>query len=125
EISPKVTEMIAYGVDAEGTGFAVFPPLDGHPLTGGNVELSESERRFVAAVKLVDALHQNDLVCGDLCESSFWLGRNGEVRFFGVMGVPVGQHGAEANPPVGTLPYLAPELIHGGAAPNKACDVFA
>jgi hypothetical protein len=124
-IDPKVTEMTAYGVDAEGTAFSVFPNLNGQEIVTGNIETKEGERRFLAAIQIIGQLHNQGVVCGDLCGSSFWIDRAGEVSFIG----PMGSFDSEAVstmmlPPASTIPYLAPEQ-RGGGGIQAATDVFA
>ncbi len=125
EISPNVSEMSAYGVDAGGVAFSVFPSLDGFPSLHGNYDMAEAERRFTTALRYVERLHQHGLACGDLCGSSFWVNREGDLRFIGVMG----SFDAEAIattvlPPVDTIPFYAPEQ-RSGSGIDKATDVFA
>jgi len=120
-----ISEMQAYGVDAEGVAFAVFPALDGHSVLEGNLEKVEAERRFMSCLRLVETLHSSGIVCGDLCGSSFWVDRNGQVKFIGVMGSFDTEAAATSLlPPVDTLPYIAPEQRAGGGV-EQASDVFS
>ncbi len=122
---PSVTEMTAFGIDAHGIAFSVFPNLDGAPVGQRGVDRNEGDRRFVACVRLIESLHANQILCGDLCGSSFWLTRGGDVRFVGVMGSFDSEAAATAMlPPAETLHYLAPEQRMGGGI-EAASDVFA
>lgn len=125
QISPPITDMLSFGVDAAGMAFSVFGALDGHSIDGGNIEPAEAERRFTAALRIVGKLHANGIVCGDLCHSSFWVDRAGDVRFVGAMGSFDSEAVATAMvPPMETLHYVAPEQRTGGGL-EPATDVFA
>ena len=125
QIQPRVSKLQFYGVDAEGTAFAVFPRLDGHAINTGNIEPAEAERRFITCVRTVEKLHGAGLLCGDLCGSSFWVDRVGDVGFIGVMGsYEMDAAAAKMPPPADTLPYIAPETRAGGGV-DAAGDVFA
>lgn len=125
QIDPPVADTLAYGVDAEGTAFALFPPLDGFTVVSGNIEPAEAERRFTACLRLVSRLHDVGTACGDLCGSSFWVRRDGEIRFLGIMGSFDVEAAATAmSPPLDTIPYIAPEQ-RGGSLVSPAVDVFA
>lgn len=123
-LKPRISKLSAYGIDAEGIPFSVFPPFDGHAILQGNVEAVEAERRFIAAVRLTDRLHAAGITAGDLCGSSFWVDRVGDIGLVGVMGPIDKQAAAVAAPPVDTLPFVAPEKIKGGES-DPADDVFA
>jgi len=125
DITPTVSEMTAYGVDSGGTAFSVFPAFDGHPINSGNLESAESERRFTAALRYIDRIHQNGIACGDICGSSFWVNRAGDVRLVGVMGTFDSEAVATAMlPPIDTIPFFAPEQRSGGGI-EIASDVFS
>lgn len=124
-IDPVVSDMTAYGVDAEGMAFATFPSLDGFSVDGGTFDAQEGERRFLACLRLVDRLHTAKVICGDICAASFWIRRDGEVRFLGIMGSYDAEAASTAMaPPNETLPFLAPEQ-RGGGSLGSATDVFA
>lgn len=117
--------VLDFGVDNAGMAFAALPPLDGVPFYSGTREVPEIERRFMAAVRLVSEFHNRGIVFGDLCHSSFWLDRSGEVWLVGVMGSFDSEAVATAMmPPLETLHYVAPEQRAGGGA-EQASDVFA
>ncbi|MCB0332704.1 MAG: hypothetical protein KDD55_04345, partial [Bdellovibrionales bacterium] len=125
QIDPPLADTSAYGVDAEGTAFSLFPPLDGYSVVSGNIETHEAERRFISALRHVQRLHDVGIVCGDLCGSSFWVNREGELRFLGIMGSFDTEAAATAMaPPLDTIPYLAPEQ-RGGGGVEPTTDVFA
>ncbi|MBN8548654.1 MAG: hypothetical protein J0M12_05000 [Deltaproteobacteria bacterium] len=125
QISPPVTDMQSFGVDAAGMAFSVFNALDGHVVDGGNIEPAEGERRLTSSLRIIGKLHANGIVCGDLCNASFWVDRSGDVRFVGAMGSFDAEAVATAMvPPLETLHYVAPEQ-KSGAGLEPATDVFA
>ena len=124
-IQPPLVQMSAYGVDAEGTAFSLFPPLDGYSVVSGNIEVTEAERRFISCARAIEKLHSSGVVCGDLCGSSFWVDRLGDVSLIGLMGSFDSEAMATAMlPPPETIPFIAPEQRSGGGV-EKATDVFA
>ena len=124
-IIPPVCDMLAYGVDAAGVAFAVFPTLDGMPFLHGNIEAAEAERRFTSCLRFVERMHAADIICGDLCPASFWVTRNGDLRFVGVMGsFDVEVADTAMLPPPDTIAYLSPEQ-RAGSGLEPATDVFA
>ena len=124
-INPPISQVTSYGVDSGGTAFSVFPKLDGYSIESGNIGVAEAERRFTAAARLIATLHSNGVVCGDLCSSSFWVNRSGDVQFIGVMGsFDVEAAATAVAPPNDVIPYIAPEQRAGGGI-TKGCDVFA
>ncbi|MCB0310690.1 MAG: hypothetical protein KDD42_05615, partial [Bdellovibrionales bacterium] len=124
-VTPIISEMRAYGVDSGGTAFSVFPPFDGSPISTAQLDVAETERRFMSCLQYVDRLHQAGIVCGDLCGASFLVTRTGEVKFVGLMGSFDSEAAATSMlPPNDTLPYISPEQ-RSGAAIEPASDVFA
>ncbi len=124
-LQPTMLEVVRHGIDASGMAFCVIPALDGHPVVSGNVELQEAERRFISCARLVERIHRAGLVCGDLCGSSFWVDRNGDIRFIGMMGSFDSEAVATAMlPPAETIPFLSPEQRTGGGI-DASSDVFA
>ena len=123
--------LLNFAIDSSGIGFAAFRPLDGTGLIvspstaqGGRAALAEAERRFIACARSVEAVHQAGLVCGDLCNSCFWVDRAGEILFIGVLGAYDGEAQATAMlPSPETVKYVAPEQYGGVLEP--ASDVYA
>lgn len=75
-----------YGVDATGVCFVSLLASSSQSFLGGKLEALEAERRFMAAVRLVEMIHAQKFCCGDLCPGSFILDTSGDVLFSGVMG---------------------------------------
>ncbi len=124
DIRPPLSELVAYGVDSQGIAFSLFSPVDGGTVVSGNINIAEAERRYMTCVQLVSRLHSLGIACGDLCSSSFIVGRNGGVQLVGLMGSTESTESSEQEVvPVETLPYLAPGQKKG--APDMQSDVFA
>ena len=124
-IDPPVCQILKYGVDSSGVAFAVLPAISGQAITAGNLDPLEAERRFLAAIRLLDRVHRSGIVCGDLCGGSFWVDRGGDVRFIGIMGSFDSEAVQTAMlPPLDTLHFAAPEQRAGGGV-EPASDVFA
>ncbi len=124
-ITPAVADIESYEVDANGVAFAVLPQLHGQALSAVKLEVTEAERQFVSCLRLVAQLHEQGVVCGDLCPASFWLDRSGDLMFLGIMGSFDSEASGTATLPAPELlNYMAPEQRSGaGAVP--ASDVFA
>jgi hypothetical protein len=119
-----ITEISSYGLDAHGTAFVVLPVLDGNLLGDSVLEEIELERRYLSALRLVARLHEHKLTCGDLCLSSFLLGRFGSLQLFAgwcVLEQPAQTLTDESDE---GEPCIAPEQREG-SEPTNATDVFA
>lgn len=121
--NPPLTTLYTFAIDSTGVAFSAFPSIDGYSIISGRIDLVEGERRFVSALRVIERLHDAGVNCGDLCGSSFWQDRNGDVVFIGTMGTPSNE-GSIALAPPDTLPFVAPEQRSGGVSSNAA-DVFA
>jgi hypothetical protein len=118
-------EMSSYGIDVNGTAFAVFPVFDGHAISASVQTFPEAERRMLACLRIVERLHQMSIVCGDLSTGSFWLDREGNVKFVGVIGADRGIEPEELNrlaPDLAT--FLSPEQKRG-ESPTTASDIYS
>lgn|GEM_PF-1387601 len=132
-LDPPLSEMTAYGVDAVGIPFTVFPGMNGGSIISGSIEVAEAERRFTWALRSVERLHAAGICCGDICGASFWVERSGEVRLIGLIGGFDAEQlisGMSTNDlqnptdPGDTKNYLAPEQT-SGASGDVRSDVFA
>ena len=125
DIDSGVARIRFYGVEPNGLAYCVMDGLDGHPLLERTTDPGEAERRFLSCAKVISNIHRAGLVCGDLCGSSFWLTRSGEVQFIGVMGSFDTEAVSTAMmPPLDTLHYVATEQRMGGGI-EPASDVFS
>jgi hypothetical protein len=64
----------------------VLPESEGQPITCSARTTKELEARYKEAVSVIETLHAESIVCGDLCLDSFRVSRGGTVSFFAVLG---------------------------------------
>jgi serine/threonine protein kinase len=125
-IDPPISKILSFGVDSRGVPFCVFPSLDGYIITHGNIERVEAERRFMACLRMMEKVHSAGVVLSDICSSSFWTQRAGEMILIGVMGIDDDEFvDKKAAPTPDTVFYLAPEQIGDPASSTSASDVYA
>lgn len=80
-----VSDIRSFGVDAHGLGFVALSNLDGVKITSEPADTKEKERRYLMCLRAVARIHDAGVVCGALCSESFFMNRNGVVRFIGVV----------------------------------------
>lgn len=125
-IEPPVSKILSFGVDSMGVPFCVFPVLDGYILTHGNIEGTEAERRFMAALRITEKAHSQNVSFGDLCSSSFWVQRTGEMILIGVMGINENDFvDKKITRSPDSLLFVAPEQsAESSSTDNYAADVY-
>lgn len=117
--------ILSYGVDSTGMGFVAMPALDGFPLYAEPLDVVEGERRFAACVDLVQKIHAENFVIGDISPGSFWVARNGQVSLIGVLGLPERwEERIDEELASFAVRFMAPE-VKDGSAPSAASDVFS
>lgn len=134
-LEPFSSTISSFGTDAEGIPFVCMENVDGQPIRSGNVDIAAAERRFFAAIRSIEKLHDAGISCGDLSASSFWYGRDGEINFIGVAGLPDNFNARNLPEDCGEfLTFLAPELraqmseqvsAHQALVRMPANDVFS
>jgi hypothetical protein len=119
------TEILSFGIDAGGFAFAVFPPLDGVLVASGSWEKAELERRFLAVLRIIEKFHSSGVASEDFTVDSFYVDRNGVVKFLNILGgFDSAAEGTSDLPPVNSLRYLPPEhRLKGGGSITG--DVFS
>lgn len=112
-IDPAISKILSFGIDSLGVPFCVFPVLDGYVITHGNIEKIEAERRYMACLRIMEKVHNLDISCGDLCSSSFWVQRSGEIILIGVMGInELDFVDKKITPSAESLFYISPEQVN-------------
>lgn len=88
-VSIRTPNLFSVGLDPSGLLFVVVEYMDGYPITQGNLDVREAERRFVSALHITETLHAHGIALGDLGDKSFWLNRHGDIALMGIMGDPM------------------------------------
>lgn len=78
------SEIRSFGVDTHGVGFVSLANLDGVKITIEPADVREKERRFLMCLRAVARIHEAGLVVGTISSESFFMNRNGTVRFIGL-----------------------------------------
>jgi hypothetical protein len=113
------------GVDSEGVAYVEFQELSGSLLEEKRVQPREAERLFQKAVETIAGIHSQNLVCGDISGSSFWVTTEGTLKFIGLMGsFDVEASSTSVAPPIETYHYLAPEQRAGSSITTES-DVYS
>jgi hypothetical protein len=122
--APHVVPITIFGIDSANVGFAVLSTFDGRPINAPVSAAVEVERRLLSMLAIVEHLHDNKVVCGDLCRESFLIGRDGTVSLFGVLGaLEITAPDREACQPA-VRRYLAPRGDEA-VVPTAQDDVFS
>ena len=88
QVAVRAPKLFSIGLDPSGYLFSVIENVEGFSILKGNIDMREAERRWVAIVQMVEALHAYGLPVGDVGPNSFWVSRSGDISFVGVMGDP-------------------------------------
>lgn len=122
--APHVTPITIFGVDSANVGFAILSSPDRRPINAPVADAVEVERRLLSILAILEHLHENQVVCGDICRESFVLERDGTVCLFGVLGArEVSQSDVESSPPA--LRRYLPSQVEGKILPSAHHDVLA
>lgn len=131
---PNVVRLLDRGTNPEtGLPFLVFEYLDGLDLTkvqketpGGRLSLAEAVFVLERCARGLQALHERGIVHRDLKLGNVFVTPAGEVKLidFGIATQPGEDVPAVGPEVVGTLSYMAPEVL-GGSEGSPAGDVFA
>jgi serine/threonine protein kinase len=114
-----------YGVDSEGSVFAVLEPFFGQSISLVSRNFEEAVRRVVQCVQIVSELHRHDIVCGDISLNSFWMNKVNNVTFAAIMGsFDIEANATSAAPPLETLHFISPEQ-RAGQGVDFASDVYS
>jgi hypothetical protein len=137
-VSIRTPKLFSVGLDPSGLLFIVVEYTDGYSITQGNLDMKEAERRFAAALQIVETLHAHGIGLGDIGANSFWLTRTGEIALVGVMGNPAFEGSLESilradvlaltalcRRLFGSLLQTAPAWIHESLAIAESTDSSA
>ncbi|MEZ4754001.1 MAG: hypothetical protein R3A13_06765 [Bdellovibrionota bacterium] len=120
QFSSLIPKIEASGVEATGTGFIAIPRLDGQELTDSASDKSEVERRVTACISIINRFHDAGIFFGNLTNSSFWVGRNGEITFTGLAAGILDS----SKLPLEVKPFIAPEH-NQDLIPTPVQDIYS
>ncbi len=121
-----VVRVLDHGVE-DGTAHVVSELVDGTPFPGAGADTAQIERRLSSLLASLGRVHDAGLVHRDLKPSNVLVEADGRVVLldFGLArGAALGSTLTTGDGLVGTMRYLAPELLLGGAA-NPRSDLHA
>jgi serine/threonine protein kinase len=128
---PRLIEVVETGTDA-GRPYLAMRHIDGASLDRllkdhGPLELAAATRTIGDAAGALDALHDVGLVHRDIKPSNIMIEPEGRATLMdlGLARGPDMSVLTKTNAVVGTLGYLAPELIRGSADASAASDIYA
>lgn len=119
-----VQTILRAGVDKGNIGFAILQPYDAKRIDSRARDMKELEARFESCVRIVEALHDRSVVCGDLCLDSFVMNDRGKVSLFAVLGDVRLESEEEEFNRARYLAFRPPEQTRGGEL-NPGCDLYA
>ena len=128
---PRLIEVVETGIDA-GRPYLAMRHIDGASLDRlveerGPLEPAAGTTIIADAAGALDALHEAGLVHRDIKPSNIMVDCDGRATLMdlGLARGPEMSVLTKTNAVVGTLGYLAPELIRGSAEASAASDIYA
>jgi serine/threonine-protein kinase len=88
--------------------------------------LQEAAYIFEKVVEAIDYVHRHGVIHRDIKSNNIKVGTRGEVKLldFGIAKAQTSQNLTQAGSIIGTLHYLAPELVRGGGSDERG-DIWA
>jgi serine/threonine-protein kinase len=127
---PNIVNLIDYNLSDDGVPYIVLEFLDGQDLAQrlgrARVELDEALRITRAVGSALATAHAHGVVHRDLKPENVFLCRADQIKVvdFGVAKLRGGSDLTAFNSTVGTVPYMSPEQISGGALDGRS-DEYA
>jgi hypothetical protein len=119
-----VQKILRAGVDRSNVGFAVLHQYDAKRIDTRARNIKELEARFESCVRILEGVHEQSVVCGDLCLDSFVMNDRNKVSLFSVLGDVRLESEEEEFNRARYLAFRPPEQTHGGVQ-SPACDLYA
>ena len=118
--------------EVEGQPCIIMEYVDGQTVServsayGAPLPLAETVHVFEKVCEAIDYVHRHGVIHRDIKSNNIKIGSEGEVKLldFGIAKGQETQQLTQAGSVIGTLHYLAPELIRGGAA-DASGDIWA
>jgi len=121
---PNILSVLDYGFDSEQLPYFTMP-LVAQPNTiiayGKNLTFDEKAKLVIQMLQAVHYLHRRNIFHRDLKPDNVLITADGEVKVLD-FGLSVTVEQAQGS--VGTLPYMAPEVLRNGAI-SPASDLYA
>ena len=125
EIDPPITEMRNFGVDSEGYAFLTLPSNLKEAVINSRGDDLEKYRRLFSAYRIIDRLHKNNIVCGDISLNSFWTTAQGDINLIILQGLSESFFALNIDLiPEILLQFVAPEVLTNRSF-DKRSDVFS
>jgi tetratricopeptide (TPR) repeat protein len=124
---PYIRPVLEFGFDEEQTPYLVMAYVDDPRsivAAGNAVDIAGKVRLLIPVLQALAYLHRRRLVHQDLKPANLLVDPTGHVYVVD-FGLTMAAHAAtETTALIGSLPYLAPELLRG-APPTPATDLYA
>ena len=132
-LSPHIVRVLARGVTPDHGPYVVYEHLEGEDLattlaSRGRLPIVDVRMIVVHTCRALARAHVLGVLHRDVKPSNLFMGTDSEGRQvvktidFGVADIVGSPHGAEL---VGTLEYIAPEVLFGEGTPDTRSDLYA
>lgn len=124
KLRSEIGRFEVFGVDNQRVAYAILPNEKGTQITGAIDNPDYAFDVLGQCIEKVALVHAQGILCGDICNNSFWIDETGNVSFVGIMGsldFDTPKLDVEKDP---ISNYLAPEQLNAGVL-SLSTDVFA
>jgi serine/threonine-protein kinase len=132
-LSPHIVRVLAGGTTAEGAPYIAYEHLDGEDLgtrlgRGGRLSIEESRAVIVHTCRALARAHARGVVHRDIKPDNLFVTKVQGRPLVKVLDFGVAELVRSVDrdgPLVGTLEYLAPEVVLGERAPSARSDIYS
>ena len=82
----SLSSLISFGVDKDGVGYSVCAISSVNSVLSGTINYGEATRRLEAVLQILMKMHKADIACGDICNDSFFISREGNIGLLAING---------------------------------------